>query len=119
MDALYNFTKEELLDGGEKHYSCQQCNQKVVAKKRFLIDKAPSVLTIHLKRFSPFNPLQKINKKVEFQTTLNLKPFVSNSEVSYILESTSVVYFRSVVLYMCCWVYVLLTLLCVGYGFEI
>ena len=83
MKALYNFTEEELLDGGEKHYSCQQCKQKVAAKKRFLIDKAPSVLTIHLKRFSPFNPLQKINKKVDFQTTLNLKPFVSNSEVSY------------------------------------
>ncbi|KAG2662224.1 hypothetical protein PVAP13_1KG516500 [Panicum virgatum] len=80
MKALYNFTEEELLDGGEKHYSCQKCKQKVAAKKRFLIDKAPSVLTIHLKRFSPFNPLQKINKKVDFQTTLNLKPFVSNSE---------------------------------------
>nr|CAB3448201.1 unnamed protein product [Digitaria exilis] len=80
MKALYNFTEEELLDGGEKHYNCQQCKQKVAAKKRFLIDKAPSVLTIHLKRFSPFNPLQKIDKKVDFQTTLNLKPFVSNSE---------------------------------------
>ncbi|PUZ78033.1 hypothetical protein GQ55_1G421000 [Panicum hallii var. hallii] len=80
MKALYNFTEEELLDGGEKHYSCQQCKQKVAAKKRFLIDKAPSVLIIHLKRFSPFNPLQKIDKKVDFQTSLNLKPFVSNSE---------------------------------------
>ncbi|XP_062221710.1 ubiquitin carboxyl-terminal hydrolase 23-like isoform X3 [Phragmites australis] len=80
MKALENFTEEELLDGGEKHYNCQHCKQKVVAKKRFTIDKAPSVLTIHLKRFSPFNPLQKIDKKVDFQTTLNLKPFVSNSE---------------------------------------
>ncbi|CAN6245783.1 unnamed protein product [Urochloa humidicola] len=80
LKALDNFTKEELLDGGEKHYNCQQCKQKVAAKKRFLIDKAPSVLTIHLKRFSPFNPLQKIDKKVDFPTTLNLKPFVSDSE---------------------------------------
>ncbi|CAN6252961.1 unnamed protein product [Urochloa humidicola] len=80
LKALYNFTEEEVLDGGEKHYNCQQCKQKVAAKKRFLIDKAPSVLTIHLKRFSPFNPLQKIDKKVDFPTTLNLKPFVSDSE---------------------------------------
>ncbi|CAL5056221.1 unnamed protein product [Urochloa decumbens] len=80
LKALHNFTREELLDGGEKHYNCQQCKQKVAAKKRFLIDKAPSVLTIHLKRFSPFNPLQKIDKKVDFPTTLNLKPFVSDSE---------------------------------------
>ncbi|KAK3159345.1 hypothetical protein QOZ80_2AG0148890 [Eleusine coracana subsp. coracana] len=81
VKALHNFTKEELLDGGEKHYNCQHCKQKVVAKKRFTIDKAPSVLTIHLKRFSPFNPLRKIDKKVDFQTALNLKPFVSDSEV--------------------------------------
>ncbi|CAD6249129.1 unnamed protein product [Miscanthus lutarioriparius] len=80
MKALYNFTEEELLDGGEKHYNCQQSKEKVVAKKRFLIDKAPFVLAIHLKRFSPFNPLQKIDKKVDFRTTLNLKPSVSNSE---------------------------------------
>ncbi|KAF7081005.1 hypothetical protein CFC21_084992 [Triticum aestivum] len=80
VKALQNFTEEEALDGGEKQYNCQSCKKKVVAKKRFTIDKAPDVLTIHLKRFSPFNPGQKINKKVDFQSTLNLKPFVSNSE---------------------------------------
>ncbi|KAL6635276.1 hypothetical protein ACP70R_027947 [Stipagrostis hirtigluma subsp. patula] len=80
MKALQNFTQEEVLDGGEKQYNCQRCKQKVVAKKRIIIDKAPSVLTIHLKRFSPFNPLLKIDKKVDFHPTLNLKPFVSNSE---------------------------------------
>ncbi|VAI50696.1 unnamed protein product [Triticum turgidum subsp. durum] len=80
LKALQNFTEEEALDGGEKQYNCQSCKKKVVAKKRFTIDKAPDVLTIHLKRFSPFNPGQKINKKVDFQSTLNLKPFVSNSE---------------------------------------
>lgn len=102
MKALYNFTEEELLDGGEKHYNCQQCKEKVVAKKRFLIDKAPYVLTIHLKRFSPLNPLQKIDKRVDFRTTLNLKPFVSNSEVSYYFSgSTSVVAFHRIVLYLC------------------
>ncbi|CAM0943481.1 unnamed protein product [Alopecurus aequalis] len=80
MKALQNFTKEELLDGGEEQYNCESCKRKVVAKKRFTIDKAPDVLTIHLKRFSPFNPRQKIDKKVDFYPTLNLKPFVSNSE---------------------------------------
>ncbi|KAM3244613.1 hypothetical protein ACQJBY_056113 [Aegilops geniculata] len=80
VKALQNFTEEEALDGGEKQYNCQSCKKKVVAKKRFTIDKAPDVLTIHLKRFSPFNPSQKINKKVDFHPTLNLKPFVSNSE---------------------------------------
>uniref|UniRef100_A0A0D9VM48 USP domain-containing protein n=1 Tax=Leersia perrieri TaxID=77586 RepID=A0A0D9VM48_9ORYZ len=80
VKALKNFTEEELLDGGEKQYNCERCKQKVTAKKRFMIEKAPSVLTIHLKRFSPFNPRRKIDKKVEFQPTLNLKPYVSNPE---------------------------------------
>ncbi|TVU12284.1 hypothetical protein EJB05_45920 [Eragrostis curvula] len=80
--ALQNFTEEELLDGGEKQYQCERCRQKVVAKKRFTIDKAPNVLTIHLKRFSPFNPRHKIDKKVDFQPTLDLKPFVSDSKGS-------------------------------------
>ncbi|KAL6606067.1 hypothetical protein ACP70R_041720 [Stipagrostis hirtigluma subsp. patula] len=78
--ALQNFTEEELLDGGEKQYQCERCRQKVVAKKKFTIDKAPNVLTVHLKRFSPFNPREKIDKKVDFQPTLDLKPFVSDSK---------------------------------------
>ncbi|XP_062233443.1 ubiquitin carboxyl-terminal hydrolase 23-like isoform X2 [Phragmites australis] len=78
--AIQNFTEEELLDGGEKQYQCERCRQKVVAKKRFTIDKAPNVLTVHLKRFSPFNPREKIDKKVDFQPVLDLKPFVSDSK---------------------------------------
>ncbi|OEL16203.1 Ubiquitin carboxyl-terminal hydrolase 23 [Dichanthelium oligosanthes] len=78
--ALQNFTEEELLDGGQKQYQCERCRQKVVAKKRFTIDKAPNVLTVHLKRFSPFNPREKIDKKVDFQPVLDLKPFVSDSK---------------------------------------
>ncbi|KAG2609938.1 hypothetical protein PVAP13_4KG076100 [Panicum virgatum] len=80
--ALQNFTEEELLDGGQKQYQCERCRQKVVAKKRFTIDKAPNVLTVHLKRFSPFNPREKIDKRVEFQPVLDLKPFVSDSKGS-------------------------------------
>ncbi|WVZ82239.1 hypothetical protein U9M48_029525 [Paspalum notatum var. saurae] len=82
VQALKNFTEEELLDGGQKQYQCERCRQKVVAKKRFTIDKAPNVLTIHLKRFSPFNPREKIDRKVDFQPVLDLKPFVSDSKVS-------------------------------------
>ncbi|KAF8698006.1 hypothetical protein HU200_035511 [Digitaria exilis] len=85
--ALQNFTEEELLDGGQKQYQCERCRQKVVAKKRFTIDKAPNVLTVHLKRFSPFNPREKIDKKVEFQPVLDLKPFVSDSKVRQVREA--------------------------------
>jgi ubiquitin carboxyl-terminal hydrolase 36/42 len=83
--ALQNFTEEGLLDGGEKQYQCEHCRQKVVAKKRFTIDKAPNVLSIHLKRFSPFNPRQKIDKKVDFHPSLDLKSFATDSKVSNLL----------------------------------
>ncbi|KAM0893830.1 hypothetical protein ACQ4PT_024865 [Festuca glaucescens] len=80
LRALENFTEDELLDGGKRQYQCERCRQKVVARKRFTIDRAPNVLTVHLKRFSPFNPREKIDKKVDFQPVLDLEPFVSDSK---------------------------------------
>ncbi|KAF2317040.1 hypothetical protein GH714_011158 [Hevea brasiliensis] len=77
--ALRNFTAAELLDGGEKHYQCQQCKQKVRAKKRLTVHKAPNVLTIHLKRFHSYDPGRKVDKKVLFDRSLDMKPFVSGS----------------------------------------
>lgn len=80
--ALFCFTAREQLDGGEKQYQCQRCKQKVRALKQLTVHKAPYVLTIHLKRFRAHNPGQKIDKKVLFGPTLDLKPFVSGSYVS-------------------------------------
>ncbi|KAL1817711.1 ubiquitin carboxyl-terminal hydrolase 23 isoform X1 [Daucus carota subsp. sativus] len=76
--ALTHFTAKEFLDGGEKHYQCQQCKQKVKALKQLTIYKAPYVLTIHLKRFSSHLAGQKIDKRIHFGTTLDLKPFVTD-----------------------------------------
>jgi ubiquitin carboxyl-terminal hydrolase 36/42 len=80
--ALSNFTAVEKLDGGEKQYQCQRCKQKVRALKQLTIHKPPHVLTIHLKRFSAYIPGQKIDRKVEFEPFLDLKPFVSDPNVS-------------------------------------
>ncbi|XP_062078407.1 ubiquitin carboxyl-terminal hydrolase 23 [Humulus lupulus] len=77
--ALLNFTAAEQLDGGERQYQCQQCKQKVRALKRLTVHKPPNVLTIHLKRFRAHDPGQKIDKKVTFGPTLDLKSFVSGS----------------------------------------
>ncbi|KAJ0090143.1 hypothetical protein Patl1_14670 [Pistacia atlantica] len=77
--ALTNFTAAELLDGGEKQYQCQRCKQKVRALKQLTVHKAPYVLTVHLKRFRSHDPGQKIDKKVQFGPTLDMKPFVSGS----------------------------------------
>ncbi|XP_015892670.2 ubiquitin carboxyl-terminal hydrolase 23 isoform X2 [Ziziphus jujuba] len=77
--AFLYFTAAEQLDGGERQYQCQQCKQKVRALKQLTVHKAPYVLTIHLKRFRAHDPGQKIDKKVQFGPTLDLKPFVSGS----------------------------------------
>ncbi|XVE53659.1 hypothetical protein DITRI_Ditri03aG0020700 [Diplodiscus trichospermus] len=77
--ALKNFTAAELLDGGERQYQCQRCKQKVKAIKQLTVYNAPHVLTVHLKRFRPLDFGQKIDRKVEFGPTLDMKPFVSGS----------------------------------------
>ncbi|KAG8367586.1 hypothetical protein BUALT_Bualt16G0087400 [Buddleja alternifolia] len=75
--ALSHFTAKEQLDGGAKQYQCQQCKQKVRAVKQLTIHKAPHVLTVHLKRFGSHVPGQKIDKRIAFPPTLDLKPFVT------------------------------------------
>lgn len=88
LKALDHFTARELLDGGQKQYQCQQCKQKVKATKRLTIDQAPHVLTVHLKRFGSHVPGQKIDKKIHYGPTLDLKHFVSDTysgELKYTL----------------------------------
>ncbi|RZC86905.1 hypothetical protein C5167_030258 [Papaver somniferum] len=75
--ALQHFTATEQLDGGEKHYQCQRCKQKVRALKQLTVDKAPYVLSVHLKRFGSHVQGQKINKNVEFGPTMDLRPYYS------------------------------------------
>ncbi|XP_073150607.1 uncharacterized protein [Henckelia pumila] len=86
--ALTHFTAKEFLDGGAKQYQCQECKQKVKALKQLTIHKAPHVLTIHLKRFGSHIQGQKIDKKIYFSPTLDLKPFVTgpdDEDLSYTL----------------------------------
>ncbi|GLJ21663.1 hypothetical protein SUGI_0403510 [Cryptomeria japonica] len=78
LKMLSNFTAVEQLEGGEKIYECERCKVKVQAVKQFTVDKVPHVLAIHLKRFDSMGG--KINKKVEFGRTLNMKPFVSGQQ---------------------------------------
>ncbi|TYG67179.1 hypothetical protein ES288_D05G057700v1 [Gossypium darwinii] len=84
LKALKNFTTAELLDGGERQYQCLRCKQKVRAIKQLTVYNAPHVLTIHLKRFQAHNLGQKIDRKVEFGLTIDMKPFVSGSNEGYL-----------------------------------
>ncbi|KAJ4911130.1 Ubiquitin carboxyl-terminal hydrolase 23 [Raphanus sativus] len=95
--ALSRFTAVELLDDGAKVYQCERCKQKVRAVKQLTVSKAPYVLTVHLKRFEAHRS-GKIDKKVEFASAIDMKPFVSGpyaGNLKYTLYGVLVHYGRS------------------------
>ncbi|KAG5342328.1 hypothetical protein C0989_003458 [Termitomyces sp. Mn162] len=73
-DALKKFVAIDHLKGADK-YKCEKCKKHVNADKRFTIDEAPLVLTIHLKRFSPMG--KKIPHNVHYDEDLSLQPYMS------------------------------------------
>lgn len=54
----------------------RRCKKLVNAEKQFTIDKAPLVLTIHLKRFTPTG--RKVSGLIKYPETLNLKGYMSD-----------------------------------------
>ncbi|KAG0584355.1 hypothetical protein KC19_3G205100 [Ceratodon purpureus] len=80
--ALNRFTAVEALEGDNK-YHCSHCRKKVRALKQFTIDKSPNILTIQFKRFSGTGSSGgKIDKKIEFGRTLDMKPYISNPQAT-------------------------------------
>jgi ubiquitin carboxyl-terminal hydrolase 36/42 len=55
-----------------------RCKKHVNAKKHFTIHQAPNVLTIHLKRFSPFGT--KIGHPLSYDETITLKNYMSEDQ---------------------------------------
>jgi ubiquitin C-terminal hydrolase len=96
VSCLGLFTQPELLTG-EHAWHCQECSEllreandqdhgkgdkkdKVLrdAMKRYMVDQAPQVLTVHLKRFSQDSRgrLSKLRGHVNFDEILDLTPFI-------------------------------------------
>ncbi|KAF9006599.1 hypothetical protein BDQ17DRAFT_1303029 [Cyathus striatus] len=75
--ALHKFVAIDYLKGADK-YKCEKCKKPVTAEKRFSIQEAPMVLTIHLKRFSPLG--RKIPHLVQYDENLHLKPYMSEGQ---------------------------------------
>ncbi|KAG6910960.1 hypothetical protein DXG01_006014 [Tephrocybe rancida] len=73
-DALKKFVAIDHLKGADK-YKCEKCKKHVNAEKSFTIHEAPTVLTVHLKRFSPLG--RKIPHGVQYDEDLSLQPFMS------------------------------------------
>ncbi|MBA0723053.1 hypothetical protein Golax_003669, partial [Gossypium laxum] len=77
-ECLDQFTVKEWLHG-DNMYKCDGCNDYVKAWKRLTIRWAPNILTIALKRFQS-GRFGKLNKRVSFPETLDLSPYMSESE---------------------------------------
>ncbi|EGR30259.1 ubiquitin carboxyl-terminal hydrolase family protein, putative [Ichthyophthirius multifiliis] len=59
-DCIEKFFQTEKINGD---YSCQKCNQKYKAIKKYFIGKSPIYLVMHLKRFQMFPNKKKQTKK--------------------------------------------------------
>jgi ubiquitin carboxyl-terminal hydrolase 36/42 len=81
-ESLYKFVKLDVLKGADR-YKCEKCEQFVVADKGFTLHEAPTVLTIHLKRFTPFG--RKIVNPVRYEECLDMQPYMSEGQVRSIL----------------------------------
>ncbi|CAI9755585.1 unnamed protein product [Fraxinus pennsylvanica] len=77
-ECLDQFTAKEWLHG-DNMYKCDGCNDYVMAWKRLAVRRAPNILTVALKRFQS-GRFGKLNKRVTFPETLNLSPYMSESE---------------------------------------
>ncbi|XP_077985498.1 ubiquitin carboxyl-terminal hydrolase 2-like [Glandiceps talaboti] len=74
-ECLQLFTKEEILDGMEKP-TCSRCQTKRKCIKKLSIQRFPSILVLHLKRFSSSRYRSKLTTNVDFSLEdLNLKEF--------------------------------------------
>ncbi|XP_028330706.1 ubiquitin carboxyl-terminal hydrolase 23-like isoform X2 [Gouania willdenowi] len=77
-EALEQFVKPDQL-GGDDAYKCSKCEHMVTATKTFTIDQNSNVLCLCLKRFDHF-PRRKITKHVQYSESLDLRPFMSQTE---------------------------------------
>ncbi|KAK9287878.1 hypothetical protein L1049_016320 [Liquidambar formosana] len=68
----------ESAENEDEEMDSESVKVKRDATKRFLINKAPPILTIHLKRFTQDarGRLSKLNGHVNFQDTIDLRPYM-------------------------------------------
>ncbi|KAG7348607.1 ubiquitin carboxyl-terminal hydrolase [Nitzschia inconspicua] len=78
-DALYEFTKTELLTEDNAVF-CQKCRKKRTVNKGLRLATAPSILVCHLKRFAfnDYGRLVRLHKRIEFPQRLDIGDYMSN-----------------------------------------
>ncbi len=78
-DALFEFTKDELLTEDNCVF-CQRCRKKQPVSKGLRLATAPSILVIHLKRFAfnDYGRLVRLHKRIQFPQKLEIGDYMSN-----------------------------------------
>lgn len=78
--ALESFTKVEKIEDVDTKFTCENCKEEVLVEKQLMLEQAPSVTALHLKRFKNYGSyVEKIDKYVEFPLELDLLPYTSGS----------------------------------------
>ncbi|XP_068223261.1 ubiquitin carboxyl-terminal hydrolase 36-like [Palaemon carinicauda] len=90
-EALNLYFKKETLDSYNA-YKCERCHKKVPATKRHLIERAPHVLLIQLKRFTFSGG--KINKHINIQRTIDISRFVNGQNKNQSSEGSGPYQYR-------------------------
>ncbi|CAK7356137.1 unnamed protein product [Dovyalis caffra] len=81
QSALGSFTKVEKIEDSDTKFRCEICKEEVSREKQLMLDHAPSVAALHLKRFkTDGTSFEKIGKHVEFPLELDLKPYSNDND---------------------------------------
>lgn len=74
----------EKIEDSETKFTCESCKEEVSREKQLMLDQAPSVAALHLKRFKiDGTSVEKIGKHVQFPLELDLKPYTNDNDVSH------------------------------------
>ncbi|KAK3009601.1 hypothetical protein RJ639_013102 [Escallonia herrerae] len=78
-ESQFTNEEQEPEDIEDKEIDSKSMKVKRDATKRILIDNAPNILTIHLKRFSQDarGRLSKLSGHVDFRDTIDLRPYIN------------------------------------------
>lgn len=86
IQCLTAFMKAEVLDGDERP-TCSKCKKRMRCTKSFSIQRFPTILVLHLKRFSQGRYSQKVSTCVDFPEVLDMTEYSSEKGGKRVLYS--------------------------------
>ncbi|XP_061189205.1 ubiquitin carboxyl-terminal hydrolase 2-like isoform X1 [Saccostrea echinata] len=76
IQCITAFMKAEVLDGDERP-TCSKCKKRMRCTKSFSIQRFPTILVLHLKRFSQGRYSQKVSTCIDFPQVLDMTEYSS------------------------------------------